>query len=221
VASKSRPSDAASGVECITAEELGVDDAWWRIYEGAFASNEREPRSVILDSVARGVGVALRVRRQETTFGLATIHLLRQPAAVFLVYLAVAPGERSRGIGGELLERAWESGAERLRAEGLEPLGLIWEVDPPETTAGDADARLRRVAFFERHGGQLLDPPYLQPPVDGISTVPMRLMFRPAAGGGTPSADVVNDLVRAIYFEKYGGANGIDRSLLEDLLRGR
>lgn len=213
-------SDAVSGVECVDAEQLRVDDAWWRIYDDAFASNEREPPAVILTSITRGVGMALRIRRQETTFGLATVHLLMQPAAVFLCYLAVARGDRSHGIGGELLGRAWEAGADRLRSQGRQPIGLIWEVDPPEPLATDADARVRRVAFFERHGGQLLELPYLQPPVDGISTVPMRLMFKPTTGVGQPSSDVVNALVQAIYFEKYAAANGIDRSLLEGLLKG-
>lgn len=207
------------GVECLDAESLRVDDSWWRIYQGAFPSHEREPPAVILDSVTRGVGMALRVRRQEATLGLATTHLLRQPAAVFLCYLAAAPGERSRGIGGDLLERAWESGADRLRAQGSQPLGLIWEIDPPDSGAVDVHARLRRVAFFERHGGHILEAPYLQPPVDGIAPVPMRLMFRPAPGGGLPSPDEVKALMRAIYFEKYGATNGIDQSLLEGLFQ--
>jgi len=210
-----------SAVECMTAEELRVDETWWRIYEDSFPASEREPPEVILESVLRGVGMAFRARRQGVTSGLATTHLLKDPAAVFLVYLAVARGERNRGTGGELLQAAWESGAVRLRAHGLQPLGLVWEVDPPQPAAGDADARQGRIAFFRGHGGQLLERSYLQPPVDRKAAVPMRLMFRSAEGQGTPTAETVEALVRAIYFDKYGAINEIDRSILEDLLSRR
>jgi hypothetical protein len=210
-----------SAVECMSADELRVDETWWRIYGDSFPANEREPPEVILESVLRGVGMAFRTRREGVTVGLATIHLLKDPAAVFLVYLAVARGERNRGAGGELLQGAWESGAARLCAQGLQPLGLLWEVDPPQSAAGDSDVRRRRVAFFQRHGGQLLGRSYLQPPVDGIAAVPMTLMFRPAEGETTPTAETVDALVRALYFDKYGAINKIDRSVLEDLLSRR
>lgn len=210
-----------SAVEGMTAEELRVDDTWWRIYKDSFPASEREPAEVIVESVLRGVGMVFRARRRGVTFGLATTHLLKDPAAVFLVYLAVAREERNRGAGGELLQGAWKSGAVRLRAQGLHPLGLIWEVDPPQPAAGAADARQRRIAFFQRHGGQFLERPYLQPPVDGIAVVPMSLMFRSVEDEGTPTAEIVDALVRGIYFDKYGAINGIDRSILEDLLSRR
>jgi len=206
-----------SAVECMTAKQLRGDEIWWRIYNDSFPPSEREPPDVILKSVLRGVGMAFRARRRGVTYGLATTHLLKDPAAVFLVYLAVAREERNQGAGGELLQGAWEHAAVRLRAQGLRPLGLVWEVDLPQPAAGDADVRQRRIAFFQRHGGQLLERPYLQPPVDGIAPVPMRLMFRLAEGEGTPTPETVKALVRAIYFDKYGAINGIDRSILEEL----
>ncbi|HYW69771.1 MAG TPA: GNAT family N-acetyltransferase [Pyrinomonadaceae bacterium] len=209
-----------SVIESISAEELELDTAWWRIYEDAFPADEREPSEVILDSVRRGMGMAFRVRRDDTTFGLATTHLLHHPAAVFLVYLAVASDERSRGVGGQLLQVAWEMGAERLSAQSLQPLGLIWEVDPTGSAVPDAEVRQRRIAFFERQGGRVLIRPYLQPPVDGINAVPMSLMFRPA-DTETLSTESEEALVKAIYFEKYGGVNKIDRSILERLLLRR
>jgi len=205
-------------VECLTADELLSDNTWRRIYKDSFPANEREPLEAILESVQREVGMAFRARGPEGTLGLATTHLLKNPAAVFLVYLAVDQRERSRGIGGELLQCAWKSGATHLRANGLQPLGLIWEVDPPQPVGNDADTRRRRIAFFQRHGGQLLERPYLQPPVDGVAAVPMKLMFRPAASGGPLTSETIEALVRAIYSDKYGAINKIDGALLEGLL---
>jgi hypothetical protein len=83
---------------------------------------------------------------------------------------------------------------------------------------GNHTSALRRIVFFERHGGELLKRTYLQPPLRGIVAVPMRLMFRPANGKGTPTPRIVEDLVRAIYLDKYEAINGIDRGILERLL---
>jgi GNAT superfamily N-acetyltransferase len=206
-------------IECMNTEELCGDETWWQIYKDSFPASQREPPDVILKSLRRGVGMAFRARLQGMTSGLATTHLLRDPAAVFIVYLAVARGERSRGIGGELLRSAWEAGAQRLRTQGLQPIGLIWEVDRPQFDSGEGDAPLRRIVFFERHGGELLKRPYLQPPLHGIVAVPMGLMFRPANGKGTPTPGIVEGLVRAIYLDKYEAINGIDRGILERLLK--
>ena len=55
----------------------------------------------------------------------------------------------------------------------------------------------------------------------GIAAVPMRLMFRPTEGEATMRPETVEALVRAIYFDKYGAINGIDRSILDELLIGK
>jgi GNAT superfamily N-acetyltransferase len=182
-------------LECVGAEQLAKDEAWWEIYRASFPSYAREPADVILESVRRGVGLAFRVRRDGATIGIATTHLLLNPAAVFLVYLAIAPAHRDTGLGRDLLEFAWSTSAARLR----EPLGMIWEVDPVEG----------RLAFFQRHGGVVLTRPYLQPPVNGVEPVPMQLMFRPAENGSFPDAPGTDALVQAMYDEKYGAVNGV------------
>lgn len=186
-------------LECVSAEELEQDQAWWEIYGASFPSNEREPRDVILESLRRGVGLAFRARRDAATIGIATTHLLLNPAAVFLVYLAIASTHRGAGSGRELLEFAWSTSAARSREMNREPLGMVWEVDPIEG----------RLAFFRRHGGVVLPRPYLQPPVNGVEPVPMQLMFRPSQNGAPPDTAVADALVKAMYLEKYGALNGV------------
>jgi len=56
------------------------------------------------------------------------------------------------------------------------------------------------------------------PPVDGVASVPMHLMFRCSPGGSVPDNSALASLVQAIYFEKYHEANRIPRPLLEELL---
>ncbi|MBI4641941.1 MAG: GNAT family N-acetyltransferase [Candidatus Tectomicrobia bacterium] len=207
--------------ECLIPEELANDRSWWEIYDEAFPPNEREPRQVILNSLQNGVGVAVRARHAGRTIGLATMHLLRNPAAVFLVYIALDRHLRGRGSGGLLLEHAWKVGASYLSKQGLIAIGLIWEVEIPALAATEEETlrRERRIAFFRRHGGDILPRPYFQPPVDGIAPVPMHLMYRPAEEGKWPDPEMTEVLVRAIYFEKYRAVNGIPLETLERLLK--
>jgi hypothetical protein len=199
-------------LECLTADELAGDAEWWRIYDQSFPAHEREPAEIILKSVRGSAGMAFRAQENGATVGIATTHLLSNPAAVFLVYLAIDSKQRSRGGGAALFEFAWSESSRRLRANGAEPLGMIWEMDEQ---SGEHE---RRIRFFERHGGTLIRRPYLQPPVNGPHAVPMRLMFRSA--DGAPIIDTTLDsLVRGIYFDKYGAVNGIPAPLLERLLR--
>jgi GNAT superfamily N-acetyltransferase len=207
-------------LESLTVEMLGADAEWWAIYDGSFPPAEREPREAIVRSLSTKVGAAARARAAGRTVGLATVHLLRQHPCVFLVYLAVAPQCRRTGIGGPLLEYAWSRGREDLRGGGCaDARGLVWEVDRPAgVPPGDERTRReKRIAFFQRLGGQVLPHPYTQPPVDGVTAVPMHLMYRPVAGGSLPDADGVRELVSAIYFEKYAAINGIATGVLEGL----
>jgi GNAT superfamily N-acetyltransferase len=208
-------------VETLTAGELIRDQAWWVLYTEAFPASEREPQEVILRSVTWDVGLAFRARHHGTTVGLATVHLLKRPPAVFLVYVAIADAFRGGGLGRQLVSTAWELAAERLKTDTAGAGGLIWEVDDPEDPSSEAETGKRqgRVRFFRRLGGEMLSRSYLQPPVDGVAPVPMRLMYRPAAGSPWPSPPEIEALVHAIYFEKYGSVNGISATVLSDLLR--
>jgi GNAT superfamily N-acetyltransferase len=190
------------------------------LYDSAFPSTEREPRSVILETLRRGGGVVVRVRQNRNTVGLALAHMLRHPPVLFIVYLAVAAELRSRHIGAALFEKLWKEGRRRYSDEGLQAEGMVWEVDIPERTASEQSLQQsrRRIAFFERMGGHLLPGAYFQPPVDGIHPVPMHLMFRPAPGSSLPDVAAHSALVRAIYFEKYHAANEIPEAVLQDLL---
>ena len=167
-------------IETLDAATLVEDGDLWRLYEAAFPDDEREPREVVVRSLELGVGLALRARRGGRTSGLALAHLLRDPAAVFLVYLAVDPNARGWGLGRALFEETWARGAERLRAAERTPLGLVWEVDERPDAAGAARGSLAaRTAFFARQGGAALPGPYVQPPIAGPLPIRPRDGFHP------------------------------------------
>lgn len=203
-----------------SAETLAADAALWQLYDSAFPSTEREPRSVVLKTQRRGQGAVVRARSGGKTVGLALAHMLRHPPVLFIVYLAVAPELRSRHIGAALFEKLWEEGCRRYSETGLKAEGMVWEVDIPERASGQGlEQGRRRIAFFQRLGGRLLPAPYFQPPVDGITPVPMHLMFRPAPGRSVPDVASQPALVRSLYFEKYHAANGIPEAVLHNLLK--
>jgi hypothetical protein len=204
-----------------SADTLAADSALWQLYDSAFPSTEREPRSVILETLRRGEGVVVRARRDANTIGLALAHLLRHPPVLFVVYLAVDQKLRSHHIGTTLFEKLWTTGMERYAERNQSPTGIVWEVDIPERATSEQGLQQsrRRLTFFARLGGQVLPVRYFQPPVDGVTPVPMHLMFRPAPGWSLPHVSGHSTLVRALYFEKYHGANGIPEPVLEDLLQ--
>ena len=175
---------------------------------------------VILRSVEQGPGFALRALADGRVVGLATGHVLNDPPATFLVYLAVDPAWRSRHLGRELFDSADRSGAARLVEQGAMTRGIAWEIDDPaaDVSRREQNVRQGRLRFFEKLGGRILDTPYFQPPVDGHTPVPMRLMFRPAVGQDLPSGVAIEQLIRAIYFEKYHAINNIASSTLRRLL---
>lgn len=205
----------------LTPAELKANDSWWEIYDTAFPSAEREPRAVILDSLKTGVGLALSVHSRDETIAIATLHLLKNPAAVFLVYLATTRNLRGLGLGSALLEYTWKTGVKKLSESDRQAIALIAEVDSPEESVDieERHLRQRRIAFFQRQGLKLLPHPYTQPPVDGKTNVPMRLMFRGAAECPEPDTMLTEQLIRAIYFEKYHTINGIPKEALTRLLQ--
>ncbi len=193
-------------VEAADAAAVAADTRFWSLYDGAFPNDEREPRAVILDAARAGVGLIVRAQRRGETIALGSAHRLIDPPALFLVYLAVDAAERGRGLGTALFDHLWQA------ASGC----LIWEVDPPSLAPDESELerRQRRIEFFRRAGGALIDRDYFQPPLEaGAPPVPMRLMARPE-----PDEATVTRLIRAIYFEKYGAQNGITTATLRALL---
>lgn len=198
---------------------LAGDAGWWELYAEAFAPEEREPRAVILKGVRSGAALAVSAEQDGRTAGLAVVHLLRRPPAVFLVYLAVSLELRGQGSGSELLRYALRAGSEALSL--VHACAWVCEVTSPGVDATEEQRvyHHRLLRFYARHGGQVLAQPYVQPPVDGRTIVPMTLVFGPAPGASLPDEAETDALIRAIYREKYGAVNGIPEAQLDECLR--
>lgn len=206
--------------ELVDEANLRVDTEFWEIYATSFSGVETEPPEAIYRSLRLGSGLAFRARRADHTVAMATCQILTGFRCLFLVYIAVRSDMRGNRVGGNLFEFIVQAGVENI--PGL--LGVVWEVDPIEDSAvpDEIERRTRRIRFFEQHKGRGIDRRYVQPAVDGKTTVPMQLLFRSTQDGGTPNEldSRVDDLIQAIYLEKYAAINGIAREHLNDLMGG-
>src|SRR5690606_37003340 len=116
-----------------------------------------------------------------------------------LGYLASAPGQRSRGLGAAVLEElrhVWDEAGVRLA------LGEVH--DPrsyPETPGERADARL---AFYHRHGAELLDLPWIQPRLaPHLTRVPHMLLISLHRGADLAHVDSLPGRLLAGWAHRY------------------
>jgi hypothetical protein len=206
--------------ECIQDSKILIGDTnWWNLYYQTFATEEQEPPQAILDSLDQGVGLAFRVSNKVKTIGMATVHLLTNPSAVFLVYLAIDAETRNKQIGSLFFDFIYQTGAAKLKEKGYLSVGFVWEITAKTSeNAEDAQVYARKVNFFQQNGGTILPFKYFQPPINGDTAVPMQVMFRPGDEGVTFEATNPAALIQAMYYEKYAAINYINPELIEELL---
>lgn len=212
---------AGVSLSCESPSRLSKDASWWKIYESSFPCYEREAKEAIFRILKKKRGLVISASARGKTIGMTTVHLLRTPPAVFLGYLAVSPRMRHHHAGTMLFEYAWEAGASLLHEKGLEPLGFFWEVEDPRMAKNGRELTLRkkRIKFYEHRGGQVLPHRYFVPPLtENSARTPMLLMFRGYSGVKMTLMNTKN-VIRAIYREKYGEINHINRLTLRVLLR--
>jgi len=185
------------------------------VYYFSFPPEERESELVILKSVSTDRGMAYALKEGNITKGIATVHLLKDVSAIFLVYLAIIPSLQNKGLGSEFFKFVEENSKKRLQELNIEPKGMVWEVEKSARNInGEPSDYKKRKAFFDKNGGITLSCKYIQPPVDGKNLVEMFLMTK-----GPLTSDIpINDLIRAIYFDKYYLVNNISKETLDSLL---
>jgi ribosomal protein S18 acetylase RimI-like enzyme len=175
-----------------------------RIYEESFPPAEREPADALLAEIRNGDRACLVAEQDMTIAGLAVWMPLPAVNVQYLEYLAVAAPLRSRGIGGELLDRLV------LELASTEPgcQGIVFEVEPPGLVDGAERAlRERRIAFYQRHRASLVAcaPDYRAPSFEGDGALNFLLMWLALPGG--PAAlegPMLRTCVTAMLVESYG-----------------
>ncbi|MBS0350357.1 MAG: GNAT family N-acetyltransferase [Proteobacteria bacterium] len=195
----------------LTPEELLQDVAWWAIYKNAFPVTEQDNKQQILYALQTNIAKIGAYQQHGVTQAIVVfypIYITGLPF-VFLNYFAVSDRYQGQGLGRWLFNQ--------LVSE-LDTI-LVWEVEDPNIAVDSAEQKLRerRWQFYLRAGAQLLNCQFIQPPIDGLNYVPMRLMCL------IPKPDINIDrlerkIVAAIFFKKYKIVNHINTATLNDLL---
>ena len=143
-----------------------IEAVYHEILESSFDPDELETLDSILDGLMPGGNDevwGLCAVDGEKAVGCIVGYPYRRSGVLLIGYVAARPGQRSRGIGGLLLDEA------RRRWYGKPGLTLVVaEIDDPRyhPPTGEIDAE-RRVAFSARQGMQLVVGPYFQPRLKG------------------------------------------------------
>lgn len=180
----------------------------------SFPPSERGDFDQWLDGFADGERLLFLAEMQRTLIGFATIHPWVTADIHLLGYLAVAREYRGKNYGAELLQHVVKSVRTLGKAEGI-----ILEVQSDDDgTAAERDLRKRRIGFYKRNGGHVVDcAPHFRAPnmIPGSEPLHEKLMWIPLnEHTKTPRGAKLRECVIGLYTHDYG------RSADDELLKG-
>ena len=194
----------------LSPEELLMDTAWWEIYRDSFPIVEQDTREQLLRALRTNMARIGAYQPQDITQAISVFYPMSMPdfSFIFLNYIAVSNQKRGQGLGSRLFNQL---------VSQLESI-VVWEIEDPGAAADFTEQKLReqRLRFYLREGAQLLNCQFIQPPIDGLNYVPMRLMYRMKEN----SINIhlfEKKVVDAILFKKYKVINHIDSKILNRL----
>lgn len=132
----------------------------------SFGPDELDPLDTVLDGLAENGSYeawGLCALDGETPVGCILGYPYPETGVLLIGYVSVRPGTRGGGVGGLLLDAA----RRRWYAKPGLTLVLAEIEDPRFHPVVDGVDPERRVAFYARHGVQVVVGPYIQPRVEG------------------------------------------------------
>ncbi|GIL11737.1 MAG: hypothetical protein BroJett038_04570 [Chloroflexota bacterium] len=184
------------------------------IYEQAFPEVERDPVENIAASLKNPDPdtdmTRLRALAEENrVVGFTYFSTYKDYYLGFLKFIAVRQDIRGKGYGPLLLQDAIQQvRADGRRATGWPYLGLVLEVERPETAESDQDRQLRerRIQFYRRNGAVMIEgTDYIAPPVAlGQPPLPFHLMVLRAVPKYGMQRWLRKNAVKALLMEGYG-----------------
>lgn len=198
----------------ITLDNSCLLEQVFSIYDQTFPIEVREPHEIFIRSLQYGkkhfrflVGFE---GGQLASF--ATGHYLASINSGFIVYIATNPTQRSHGVGTQTLLKMEELLNDVAVVAGNRSIDAIFL----ETEIGHSEQDRLRESFFLKNQYKKLPNKYMQPPLyPGESSVPLHLHMKSLQ----PNEVKMNEVIQAIYNEKYHVINGIDKEILSNCLR--
>lgn len=172
--------------------------------ERDFPEDERMPAERVVALVRDGTYRLLLARGGPggEIVGYALLFEPEQTPVVWIDYLAVDPGQRGRGHGSRLFERA-----SRHRPGAL---CALFEVEPADGPGAAARREQeRRIAFYRRLGARPVTDAYAFPRTGRR----MGLWCRPSPGVASVSGEVVRAAVAAAWSALHGDVPGMEQLL--------
>lgn len=191
-----------------------------RFISTLFPITERDAKPQLIRAVEENLATAGAYKLNGTTAAIIVFYLMSSTSTpfVFLNYIAVAQAARNLGLGRRLLNLLVNEIRQKILKE-VRYTALVWEIEDPDDgkDAQEKQLRQRRLQFYSREGAQLFQHKFIQPPIDGVHCVPMRLMYLELESTSNFHA-YEKEITQAIYFEKYAVVNQIQPTLLQNLL---
>jgi len=186
-----------------SADKKGIEG----IYRDSFPPEERRP----LEAVIAGSRLWI-VRSGNDLLGFATVATFAAARSALLQYLAVAPPERSTGVGSQLLEVL----AADLAREGSVD-GILIEIEDP-FDGGVSDEARRRLRFYRSCGADRLGclRSYFMADFAQPGRIPMMLLWRPLTEAEPPAGTSLRAALHGIFESEYSEV--ADQTFLADLL---
>lgn len=143
------------------------------IYMDSFPAEERRDWTDLMGRSRSGEIALELVKDGDCVIGLVTVWHL--PLADYVEHFALDRSARGKGVGSEVIDRVVDMAADRA---------VVLEVEP----SGANSMAARRIGFYQRHGFDLIDYEYMQPPYGkGLPWVRLMLMATKPVDAGQVS----------------------------------
>lgn len=190
------------------------------IYLDAFPPAERGDFQEWFNEIGEGKRWLFLAETRRQVVGYATVLPWVTADAHLLEYLAIARDHRGRNYGAALFQHV----AQTMRALGKAD-GIFWEVNSDDADAGTAEEinlRQRRIAFYRRNGGTMVEcaPRYRVPNLVGGEPLKVKIMWLPLRDQAPPPyGERLRECIIRSYALDYGlpADNPLLLAVLNDL----
>jgi ribosomal protein S18 acetylase RimI-like enzyme len=170
--------------EMMEGEDFFNDTQIWELYDRSFSEDEKVAiekfRNYLTMKNTRGSMIRLVENNQ--SIGLMYYTLREKLSLAFVGYLAVDSKFQGKGYGKALFKCGMETSKLQFRSEGRESIGMVLEVEKPETAEHPHD-RLKRegiLKFYQKFNRIILPVDYRQPALsENQKEIPMFLLHIP------------------------------------------
>jgi GNAT superfamily N-acetyltransferase len=185
--SPSSKDNKAFQFEMMEGEDFFKDTQIWELYDRSFSDDEKVDIERLRHHLTKKStrGFMLRLVTSGRTLGLMYYTLRENLNFAFVGYLAIDPELQGKGYGQALFNCGMETSKRQFLAEGRDSIGMVLEVEKPETAESPQDRSKREAVlrFYTKFNGLILPIDYYQPALSETQgKIPMFLLHIPLPG---------------------------------------